>query len=101
MTASRLLLIHSCQDTHLGRELMKRTCVFAIGVALATLTAAEALAQAVLQPILQLNEPLIAIDIIPGSQSSYPGAENPAKAIDGVIPPSGSTTGNKYLNFGK
>jgi hypothetical protein len=80
---------------------MKSKFAVAIGVAFIATTAAEALAQATLQPILQLNEPLIAIDIVPGSLSSYPGGENPAKAIDGVIPPSGSTTGNKYLNFGK
>jgi hypothetical protein len=80
---------------------MKTKLVIAIGVACAALNSAEALAQATLQPILQLNESLIAIDIVPGSQSSYPGGENPAKAIDGVIPPSGSTTGNKYLNFGR
>jgi hypothetical protein len=52
-------------------------------------------------PILQLNEPLIAVDILPSNFSNYPAAESPTQAIDGIIPPMGSTTGNKYLNFGQ
>lgn len=65
---------------------------------MATSTAAPASAQS---PILQPSDQLIAIDVVPSSFSSYPAGENPAKAIDGVIPPSGSTDGNKYLNFGR
>jgi hypothetical protein len=53
------------------------------------------------QPVLQFGEQPIAVDIIANSRSSYPGGENPPKAIDGIIPPSGSTTGNKYLNFAR
>ena len=53
------------------------------------------------QPVLQFGEQPIATDIIANSRSSYPGGENPPKAIDGIIPPMGSTTGNKYLNFAR
>jgi hypothetical protein len=53
------------------------------------------------QAVLQFGEQPIAVDIIANSRSSYPGAENPPKAIDGIIPPMGSTTGNKYLNFAR
>jgi len=70
----------------------------ALVAAMATAKLEPASAQ---QPILQPSDQLIAIDVVPSSFSSYPGAENPAKAIDGIIPPSGSTDGNKYLNFGR
>jgi len=77
---------------------MKRLLLVALTAALALSKAAPTSAQT---PILQPSDQLIAIDVVPSSFSSYPAAENPAKAIDGVIPPSGSTDGNKYLNFGR
>jgi hypothetical protein len=77
---------------------MNRSIIVAFALVCTALSAAQAQAQ--LQPILQFNEPLIAIDIIPNSRSRYPGAENPPKAIDGIIPPMGTNQGNKYLNFG-
>jgi hypothetical protein len=63
--------------------------------------AALASAASAQTPILTPSDTLIAVDIVPSNLSRYPAAENPAKAIDGIIPPMGSTTGNKYLNFGR
>jgi hypothetical protein len=76
---------------------MMRRILLVASVGCAALVSASASAQT---PILQLNEPLIAVDIVAGSRSRYPGGESPAKAIDGIIPPMGTGTGNKYLNFG-
>jgi len=77
---------------------MKRLSLIALIAVLAISKPDSASAQT---PILQPGDQLIATDVVPSSFSSYPAAENPAKAIDGVIPPSGSTDGNKYLNFGR
>jgi hypothetical protein len=49
-------------------------------------------------PILQATDPILGIDIDPLSVvSSYPGGENPPKAVDLI----GNVGGNKYLNFGR
>jgi len=47
-----------------------------------------------LQPLLAAGDPIIAVDLAPGSISSYPAAESPPKALD-------NNTLTKYLNFGK
>lgn len=72
--------------------------LFSVACACCAALASAASAQT---PILTPSDTLIAIDITPSNFSRYPAAENPAKAIDGIIPPMGSTTGNKYLNFGR
>ena len=77
---------------------MKRAIVCAACACYVALCTDSSIAQT---PILQPNEPLIAVDITPSNLSDYPGGESPAKAIDGIIPPMGSGTGNKYLNFGQ
>jgi hypothetical protein len=71
---------------------MKRTLLGAIAAACAALLASSTFAALV--PILDTSDVAIAIDAHgKTARSSHPGAEDPPKAIDGMV-------GTKYLNFG-